>query len=225
MRLYYESAMKQLKNWLDLLNDEFEMLDNNNPINHIKTRLKSSSSIIEKIQRNNKDINLKNICDLTDIVGARIVCNFIDDIYVVINKLKSNSNINIIQEKDYIKKPKKSGYRGYHLIISIPISIKGNLKNIKCEIQIRTSAMDFWASNEHKLNYKNSNSTENMSKELIKISKKVWQLDKMMNDLHQKCHDDSKNNFLKLTDNMDYALKENIIRQIESWRNKKEICE
>lgn len=127
--VYYESAMKQLKTYIDMINDEFTTMEQENPINYVKTRIKSADSILDKLIR--KNMNITKIEELSDIVGARIVVDFIDNIYVVLDKIKSNKNIKIIEEKDYIKKPKSSGYRGYHIIIEIPIYVEGNGKNIK----------------------------------------------------------------------------------------------
>ena len=184
--LYYESAMKQLNTYLDIMNSEFKSLYEINPINHIKTRIKSPESIAEKIKRKNLPLTSIGIDSLSDIIGARIICNFVDNIYTVVDSIRNNKNIKILNEKDYIKNPKESGYRGYHIIIEIPISIGGIIKNIKGEIQIRTLAMDLWAENEQKLNYKKkliSDSTKQKLKENVDI---IWNVDLSMNDLFKK---------------------------------------
>lgn len=182
--VYYESAMKQLKTYIDMINDEFTTMEQENPINHVKTRIKSADSILDKLIR--KNMNITKIEELSDIVGARIVVDFIDNIYVVLDKIKSNKNIKIIEEKDYIKKPKSSGYRGYHIIIEIPIYVEGNGKNIKCEIQIRTLGIDTWASNEHKLNYKKEKVDEESKKVLKETAKEIWDVDLKLNELYRK---------------------------------------
>ena len=164
--LYYEAAMKQLKTYLEILNTEISFLDIDNPINHVSTRIKSTESIILKLQRKNLPLTIESLNSLNDIVGARIVCDFLDNVYLVSDKLKNNKNIKIIEVKDYIKNPKNSGYRGIHLIIEIPVSIDGTLKNIRSEIQIRTVCMDSWASNEHKLNYKHVSTSKEVKDEL-----------------------------------------------------------
>lgn len=134
--------MKQLKTYLEILNTEISFLDIDNPINQVSTRIKSTESIILKLQRKNLPLTIESLNSLNDIVGARIVCDFLDNVYLVSDKLKNNKNIKIIEVKDYIKNPKNSGYRGIHLIIEIPVSIDGTLKNIRSEIQIRTVCMD-----------------------------------------------------------------------------------
>ena len=181
--LFYETARKQLETHINTINNEFEVLEDYNPINHIKTRVKTIDSIIGKLKRKNLAITKENTEKLTDIVGARIIVDFLENVYEIADKIRNN-NFSIIEERDYIKNPKASGYRGYHIIVSIPVSIGGVLKNIKCEIQIRTSAMDFWATNEHKLNYKSKNDKSIHKEKWIDAARKVWDLDTTMNELY-----------------------------------------
>ena len=192
--LYYESAMKQLNTYLDIMNSEFKSLYEINPINHIKTRIKSPESIAEKIKRKNLPLTSIGIDSLSDIIGARIICNFVDNIYTVVDSFRDNKNIKIINEKDYIKNPKESGYRGYQIIIEKPISIGGIIKNIKGEIQIRTLAMDLWAENEHKLNYKKKFISDSVKKSLKDNADVIWNVDVSMNDLYKE--NKMKNDFL-----------------------------
>ena len=182
--LYYETAKKQLEIYIDSISNEYKILDNYNPINHTKTRIKTTESIIGKLKRKKLPVTIENAMQLNDIVGARIIVDFIENIYEVLEKLKANKNLTIIEEKDYITNPKKSGYRGYHVIVSLPVSISGNTKNINCEIQIRTTAMDFWATNEHKLNYKSKSHTIEYQNKWIDASEKIWDLDIFMNELY-----------------------------------------
>lgn len=186
VKLYYDSAHQELTTKLNIINTEFNTLYSINPINHIKTRIKSLPSIIDKLKRKKLEININNTFTLTDVVAARIVCNFVDDIYQVIEKIKNNHYFNIIEEKDYITTPKNSGYRGYHLIIEIPVTINNIKKIIKCEIQLRTTAMDFWASSEHTLNYKKVGITAKDKLELKRISDELWHIDIIMNMLAKK---------------------------------------
>ncbi len=186
VKLYYEAALKQLQTELNIINDEFFALSEIQPINHIKTRIKTFSSIYEKMNRKNIDFTIENTFLLCDVVGARIICNFVDDIYSVIAKIKSKGSLTIIEEKDYIKNPKISGYRGYHIIVQIPVVINGVKRNINCEIQIRSTAMDFWASSEHKLNYKSTCMSDKDKKELKKLADDVWKMDQTMNRLSRK---------------------------------------
>lgn len=184
--LYYESAMKQLNTYIDIMQIEFKSLYEINPINHVTTRIKTPESIIGKIKRKKLPVNIESISSLNDIVGARIICNFVNNVYMVVDSIKNNQNIKVITEKDYIKNPKESGYRGYHIIIEIPISIGGILKNIKTEIQIRTLAMDLWAENEHKLNYKKKFIDAETKKELKENADIIWNVDVSMNKLFKK---------------------------------------
>ena len=208
--LYYEAALKQLQTYITTINNEFEVIEDYNPINHIKTRIKIFESIIGKLKRKKLAISMKNIEKLTDIVGARIIVDFIENIYEIVGKIRQNKNIKIIEERDYIKKPKASGYKAYHLIISIPISIDGITKDIFCEIQIRTTAMDFWATTEHKLNYKSKNHTPEYKKKRIDTAKKVWDLDTSMNELYL----EEKNNKIKYkNENLDMHL--SVIKSID----------
>lgn len=182
-KLYYESALKVLETQLDIMKSEFS-IGNNEPINYIKTRLKSLSSILEKLYRKKIGISIENIEKLNDIVGGRVVCNFLDDVYDVVECIKTNDNLKVIKEKDFIKNPKKSGYRGYHIIVVIPISINGVMKDIPAEIQVRTTAMDFWASNEHKLNYKSDKSSLIAKQQLLDTAESLWDMDVIMNNIY-----------------------------------------
>lgn len=195
--LYYESAMKQLTTYIDILDNELKTLNGKTPINYVTTRVKKPESIIEKLKRKKLPLNMNSIDELTDIVGARIVVDFIDNIYVVIDKLKENKNIKIINEKDYIKNHKDSGYRGYHIIIEIPTYVNGLMKNIKCEIQIRTLAIDSWASNEHKLNYKKSSIDQETKNILKETAEEIWNVDTKMNELYKKNKNDVNKNTLE----------------------------
>ncbi len=185
MKLYYESALKVLEAQLEIIKNELSIIGKESPINYTKTRIKSPSSILEKMHRKNIDFSVKNMEKLNDIVGARIVCNFLDDVFNVVNTIKKDNNLKIINEKDFIENPKPSGYRGYHIIVSIPITIYGLTKNVNAEIQIRTTAMDFWASNEHKLNYKSDKSSEKAKKQLLTTAESLWDMDVTMNDIYK----------------------------------------
>ena len=221
IKLYYDSALKELETKLNIINEEYDALSNNNPINHIKIRMKSISSIVDKLERKHLDINIDNTFKLTDIVGARIVCNFIDDVYDVVNRLKEDNQINIIEEIDYIKKPKNSGYRGYHIIVLVPITINGLEKNIKAEIQVRTNAMDFWASSEHKLNYKKTGLSTIEKKELRRIANDAWKSDVAMNKMNKKhCVKDD----ISL-EKINKVINTNMIKEVINWRKMNEVYE
>lgn len=218
VKLYYETALKKLESKLKVINDEFDILGNN-PIDYIKIRMKSLSSITDKLKRKKLDINANNTFILKDVVGARIICDFIDDVYKVIDKIKTEKDIVILEEKDYIRKPKESGYRGYHIIICIPITIDGIKKNINAEIQIRTKAMDFWASSEHKLNYKKLGLSLADKLELKKLADEVWNMDIIMNSLEKKVLINNDLIFGKVN----RGINIDIIRELLNWRMQNEI--
>ena len=157
MRIY-EMAMVQVK---DDLEDIKNNLSNNyqyDVINNINCRIKTPDSIIKKMKRKQYDLNYKNLIEnVDDIAGIRVVCPFKSDIPKVVEILEENPNLEILQKKDYITKPKKSGYSGYHIIAQTPVNIGDAFANVKTEIQIKTMAMDFWSSTEHKLKYKAKN--------------------------------------------------------------------
>lgn len=151
----YKFALSEMNTKLDILNQEFEFIHNYNPIEHIKSRLKSPQSIMKKLKRKNLDITIENAQQhVRDIAGIRISCSFTTDIYAIVEALGKQDDIHIIQIKDYIKNPKPNGYRSLHLITEVPVFFTDCKKWMPVEIQIRTIAMDFWASLEHKIYYK-----------------------------------------------------------------------
>ncbi|MEH7399820.1 MULTISPECIES: GTP pyrophosphokinase [Bacillaceae] len=153
--LIYKFALDEINTKIRILNEEFTLTHNHNPIEHVKSRLKKPDSIIEKLERKGLELtqyNLENY--MSDIAGVRISCSFISDIYMIYELLKQQDDIHIIEIKDYIKNPKPNGYKSFHMIIEIPIFLASETKRVKVEIQIRTVAMDFWASLEHKIFYK-----------------------------------------------------------------------
>ena len=153
--MMYTCAIREVKTKLEVLNDELSIKNQRNPIEMIKSRVKKPISIVEKLQRRNLPVSLESMMNkLDDVAGIRVICSFVDDIYAVANMLVSQDDITVIAIKDYIKNPKPNGYRSYHLIIEIPVFFSEEKKNLRVEVQIRTIAMDFWASLEHKLYYK-----------------------------------------------------------------------
>lgn len=163
----YEKASIQVLQMLGGVQKEYNNIFNKNIINHTTSRIKEPKSILHKMKKKNLELNYKNLVDnINDIAGVRVVCPMKDDIYTIVKIIENVPNWNLICEKDYIKNPKKSGYSGYHLIVEVPVKItsdenedKAYLKNqifVKVEIQIRTMAMDFWATNEHKMKYKSN---------------------------------------------------------------------
>ena len=152
---YYRCAIMEVETKFNVLNEEFSLEYDRNPIETIKTRLKSTESIIKKLVRRNFPLTVDSIeANLNDIAGVRVVCSFLEDIYLLADCLLQQDDVKLIQVKDYIKNPKPSGYRSLHLIIEIPIFLKDEKKDMRVEVQLRTIAMDFWASLDHKLSYK-----------------------------------------------------------------------
>ena len=152
----YNSAIREVTTKLEILNDELSLDNRNNPIQFIKSRVKKPLSILDKLQRMEKEINVESIMNsLNDVAGIRVICSFIDDVYKIADMLVKQDDIKFIQAKDYIENPKANGYRSYHLIIEVPVFFSDKKQSVRVEIQIRTVAMDFWASLEHQLKYKN----------------------------------------------------------------------
>lgn len=191
MRIY-EMAMVQVR---DDLEDIKNNLSNNyqyDVINNINCRIKTPDSIIKKMKRKQYDLNYKNLIEnVDDIAGIRVVCPFKSDIPKVVEILEENPNLEILQKKDYITKPKKSGYSGYHIIAQTPVNIGDAFANVKTEIQIKTMAMDFWSSTEHKLKYKAKNKLSKAdSKKMVKYAKIINKMDNEIMKIHKKYEKD-----------------------------------
>lgn len=180
--LIYNSALKEIGTKLEILNDEFQHVHRYNPIEHIKSRLKSPESIVKKLKRHGYESTIENMVTyVNDIAGIRVICSFTSDIYRIADMISNQSDIKVLSIKDYIQNPKPSGYRSYHMLVSVPIFLSDRSADTKVEIQIRTVAMDFWASLEHKINYKfESNAPVFIQNELIECSKIISELDERM---------------------------------------------
>lgn len=153
--MIYNCAIKEVKTKFDVLNAEFSVRYQRNPISSVKARLKQTNSIIEKLARKKLAFTLKNIeTYINDVAGIRVICSYVDDIYKIVDSLLKQDDITLIKRKDYIANPKPNGYRSLHLIVSLPVFFAEDKKQVKVEVQIRTIAMDFWASLEHQLKYK-----------------------------------------------------------------------
>lgn len=189
--IQYMSALKVLETELEILSDEFELTHKYNPVEHIKTRIKTFDSIAFKLERKGYEITINNIINhIYDVVGVRIVCSFVNDIYSLVEVIEKSHNIEIVERKDYIKNPKKSGYSSYHLIVLVKVGLSSGVKYVKAEIQIRTMGMDFWASLEHKIKYKFPNDIPvEVSDELISSADDVRKLDYKMASLNKKVED------------------------------------
>ena len=185
--LIYNSALKEMGTKIEILNDEFQHVHQYNPIEYVKTRLKTPESIVKKLKRYGYDDSISNMMEYcNDIAGVRIVCSFTSDIYRLADMIGRQNDITVISIKDYIKNPKPSGYKSYHMIVSIPIFLSDRVVDTKVEIQIRTIAMDFWASLEHKIYYKfEGNAPEYISRDLRACAEIVSDLDAKMLQLNE----------------------------------------
>lgn len=186
---YYKCAIMEIETKFKVLNEEFSLEYDRNPIESIKSRIKSTESLAKKVRDKNIPINIESIEEnIHDIAGVRVVCSFPEDIYMLAECLLKQDDITLIEKKDYIKNPKANGYRSLHLIISVPIFLQNEKKNMKVEVQLRTIAMDFWASLEHKLRYKKKISDDiaaQLAYELKDCAEKSAQLDKHMQDIRE----------------------------------------
>lgn len=153
--MMYTCAIREIKTKLEVLNDELSVRNSRNPIEMVKSRVKKPLSIVEKLQRRGLPITMESMMEnLDDVAGIRVICSFLDDIYAVADMLTRQDDVHIIAIKDYIRHPKDNGYRSYHMIVEIPVFFSDRKKWMRVEVQIRTIAMDFWASLDHQLKYK-----------------------------------------------------------------------
>ena len=182
----YSAAIREVQTKLEILNEEFKVRYDHNPIHHIESRLKSPQSMFTKLEKNGIDISLQAAIDnLNDIAGIRVVCCYIDDVYKVADILLSQDDISLIKKKDYIKNPKPNGYRSLHLVLSIPIFLSDHKEKIPVEVQFRTIAMDMWASLEHKLRYKHKKELpEDLKLDLKKCADEISAIDEKLQSLH-----------------------------------------
>ncbi|WP_443737869.1 GTP pyrophosphokinase [Treponema sp.] len=183
--MIYESATKQLETKLDILNKENKVTGRRNPIETVKTRIKSPQSIAGKLEKKHLAFNFESMTkNLNDIAGIRVICPYISDIYKVRDILLKQPDINLIEEKDYIKAPKESGYRSLHLVVEVPVYLSETTHKVKVEIQLRTIAMDFWASLEHELHYKTSTKVpESVRRELFRVAETIAMTDREMEEI------------------------------------------
>lgn len=187
LMLKYNFALQLLETQFNILIKEFEFKNKYNPVEHVKSRIKSEKSIIDKLNKKGYKVTAKNMIQhVHDIIGIRIVCSFLSDVYDIVDIIKSSKQFKIKEEKDYIKNPKSTGYMSYHLIVLVPIYLNETVEYIEAEVQIRTSAMDFWASIDHKVQYKfPSEIPEEVKKEMYNCSLDIRKLDEKMQQLNE----------------------------------------
>ena len=190
---YYQCAIMEVETKFKVLNQEYSLEYDRNPIEGIKTRVKSYDSILRKIRRKNIPMTMEGIEEnIRDIAGVRVICSFPDDIYELAESFLRQDDITLVERKDYIKNPKESGYRSLHLIVQVPIFLQNTKKLVYVEVQFRTIAMDFWASLDHKLKYKHSLSNpEEISRELKECAESIAVNDERMQLIKNKIYGES----------------------------------
>ena len=185
--LLYNAALKEFSTKLEILNNEFKLAHQYNPIEHITSRLKSAQSIARKMRIKQKELTVENIIRyINDVAGIRIICTFTSDIYRIADAITNQNDVTTLKIKDYIAHPKPNGYTSYHMIVSVPIFLSNDVIDTKVEIQIRTIAMDFWASLEHKIYYKfEGKAPEGIREELRECANIISFLDQKMLSINE----------------------------------------
>ncbi|SDF16151.1 putative GTP pyrophosphokinase [Fontibacillus panacisegetis] len=189
--LLYRCALDEIETKINILKQEFQALHDYSPIEHTKSRIKTPESILEKMIRKNLDLSFSTIKEnIKDIAGLRITCSFIPDIYNVQEMLMKQNDLEVLEIKDYIESPKPNGYRSLHMLVNVPVFMSDSVEKVCVEIQIRTIAMDFWASLEHKIFYKYRQTVpEQLLKELKNAAESAHSLDLQMGDLHREINE------------------------------------
>lgn len=184
----YNAALKEINTKIDILNDEFQHIYHYTPIEHIKSRIKTPASIVNKLKKNGYETSVENMVKyVNDIAGIRIICSFTSDIYLIADMITKQSDLKVVSVKDYITHPKVSGYQSYHILVTVPIHLTQGIVDTIVEIQIRTIAQDFWASLEHKIYYKfEGNAPDYIRRELQECANIVSNLDRRILSLNEK---------------------------------------
>ena len=190
MMMRYKCALLEIQTKLEVLNNDISVRYRRNPIEFIKSRLKSPPSVIKKMQKQGLELTIENAEKyINDIAGIRVICSFIDDIYEIARMLSCQDDITVLKVKDYIKNPKPNGYRSFHMIVEVPVFFSDSKTPMKVEIQIRTIAMDFWASEEHDLKYKNeTGNSEEIDRELTECADAINEIDRRMQKIRDKVY-------------------------------------
>lgn len=186
----YNAALQEVSTKLNILNEEFQHIHRYNPIEHIGTRIKSPESIVKKLKKNGHESSIENMIRyVNDIAGVRLICSFTSDIYKLAKMIASQNDLKVLEIKDYIKNPKQSGYKSYHMIVTVPIFLSDHIVETKVEIQIRTIAMDTWATLEHELKYKRNKRKEKLSEkdelQLLRCAEAMAEVDRRMQEIHR----------------------------------------
>ncbi len=191
LMMMYECAIKEVQTKLEILDREFSVRYKRNPISSIESRVKSPMSIYRKLRKDGLPVSIKTITrNLNDVAGIRVICNFIDDIYDIVRMVAKQDDLRVIGTKDYIRNPKENGYRSYHMIVEVPVFFSRSKQIMRVEIQIRTIAMNFWASLEHQIRYKknieNMEGIEQISRELHEAAEIIAETDRKMQAIKNK---------------------------------------
>ncbi|MBQ2700347.1 MAG: GTP pyrophosphokinase family protein [Clostridia bacterium] len=186
MQIRYKSAIREMLTKLEILDEEFQLRHQRNPIHHTQSRMKSMPSMLQKLERKGLEPTIENATKrLADIAGVRVICSYLEDIYTVADLLREQDDLTILHERDYIKHPKSNGYRSLHLIISVPVFLSEGKYYVPVEVQIRTIAMDFWASLEHHIRYKKNQSIPGeLAQELVQAAEDIARLDRKMQAIY-----------------------------------------
>lgn len=184
----YSAAIKEVQTKLEILDDEFQMKHRRNPIHHIESRLKSIQSMMEKLSRKHFTVSMQSAVEnLRDIAGIRVICSYVQDVYTVARLLTTQDDVTLVEMRDYIRNPKPNGYRSLHLIVEIPVFLQSGRIMVPVEVQIRTIAMDFWASLEHSMRYKAAGKVpEDICAELHEVGQDIASLDERMQSIHDR---------------------------------------
>ncbi len=184
----YQAAIREVQTKLENLDNEFQLKHQRNPIHHMQSRMKSIESMMEKLRRKSFSVSIDSALEhLTDIAGVRVICSYVQDVYTVANLLTRQDDIRLIRVRDYIQNPKENGYRSLHLIVEIPVYLSEGRIPVPVEVQIRTIAMDFWATLEHSLRYKAADEVpESISLELQQTAEDIAAIDQRMQSIHDR---------------------------------------
>ena len=184
----YQAAIREIQTKLENLDDEFQMKHRRNPIHHMQSRMKTIRSMMEKLERKHLQQSIPSAVDnLTDIAGIRVICSYLQDVYAVADLLTSQDDVHVVKVRDYIKHPKSDGYRSLHLVVEVPVYLSEGRLSVPVEVQIRTIAMDFWATLEHSLRYKAQDQVpQSISDELQQTATDIAALDQRMQAIHDK---------------------------------------
>ena len=189
----YSSALKEISTKLDILDDNFNHIYKHNPIHHMERRVKEMTSLVKKLQRKGLTIDAETAkTNILDIAGIRVVCNYLEDIYVIEKLLLKQEDVKLLKRKDYIQHPKENGYRSLHIVVSIPVFLADRVEITPVEIQIRTIGMDMWASLEHKIRYKNNTNTEDYKDKLKECAVEISDVEAKMQTIHSEIQDKDK---------------------------------